>query len=180
MLNDIEGQAVIAAIVGPAKVGSIEMGTLGKIIAAAASAGMVAGAVVPARAAASDYVSAEKLRKLDIMLMVTALRCRHGGDNFQRDYEKFSIKHNVALQGAAKSLQASYTGKYGAKGAKRQLDKISVSMANQYGQGHPWLECAELKQVTHDLAADRDSSRLLAVADQLLANSRPAKFAMSR
>jgi len=157
------------------------MGNFGKIIATAAvSLGMVAGAVVPVQAAASDYLNAEKLRKLDIMLMVTSLRCRHGNDNFQRDYEKFAVKHNVALQGAAKTLQASYNSKYGAKGAKRQLDKISVGMANQYGQGHPWLECGELKQVTKDLAADRDSSRLIAVADQLLASSRPAQFAMVR
>ncbi|AKM11597.1 hypothetical protein AB433_06395 [Croceicoccus naphthovorans] len=151
----------------------------GKFIATAASAGLVAAAFTPAQAAASDYSSAEKLRKLDIMLMVTALRCRHGADGFQRDYDKFAVKHNVALQGAARTLQTSYNSKYGAKGAKRHLDKISVSMANQYGQGHPWLECAELKQVTSDLAADRDSHRLLAAADQLLAKSRPARFASS-
>lgn len=156
------------------------MGKFGKFIAAAATLGMTAGAIAPTQAIAADYVSAEKLRKLDIMLMVTALRCRHGADNFQRDYEKFAVKHNVALQGAARSLQASYQGKYGAKGAKRQLDKISVGMANKYGQGHPWLECAQLKQVTHDLAADRDSSRLLGAADQLLSPSRPAQFAMGR
>lgn len=154
------------------------MSKFGKSIAIAASLAILAGAAVPAQA--GGYADAEKLRKLDIMLMVTALRCRHGADNFQGDYGKFSTKHNVALQGAARTLQASYSGKYGAKGAKRQLDKISVSMANRYGQGHPWLECAQLKQVTHDLAADRDSSRLLAVADQLLANDRPAQFAMVR
>ncbi|WP_420810777.1 S-adenosyl-L-homocysteine hydrolase [Croceicoccus ponticola] len=140
---------------------------------------MLVGAAVPVHAA-SDYSSAEKLRKLDIMLMVTALRCRHGSQNFQRDYEKFSAAHNVTMQGAAKTLQASYATKAGAKGARRQLDTISVGMANRYGQGHPWLECAELKQVTQNLAADRDSSRLLAAADELLANSRPAKFAMKR
>lgn len=153
------------------------MGKLGKAIGAVASAAVLATAM-PAQA--GGYADAEKLRKLDIMLMVTALRCRHGGDNFQRDYEKFAVKHNVALQGAATSLQSSYHSKYGAKGAKRQLDKISVSMANVYGQGHPWLECAELKQVTNGLAAHRDSSQLLVVADELLATSRPAQFAMKR
>ncbi|WP_144094402.1 S-adenosyl-L-homocysteine hydrolase [Croceicoccus sediminis] len=153
------------------------MGKLGKAIGAVASAAVLATAM-PAQA--GGYADAEKLRKLDIMLMVTALRCRHGADNFQRDYEKFAVKHNVALQGAARSLQSSYRGKYGAKGAKRQLDKISVSMANVYGQGHPWLECAELKQVTNGLAAHRDSSQLLVAADELLATSRPAQFAMKR
>lgn len=154
------------------------MGTYGKIFAAAASAAMVLGTAAPAQAVSGH--DAEKLRKLDIMLMVTSLRCRHGASNFQRDYDKFAIKHNVAMQGAAKTLQASYGGKLGAKGAMRKLDTLSVGMANQYGQGHPWLECAELKEVTQNLAAEKDSSRLLAAADELLASSRPAKFAMKR
>lgn len=155
------------------------MGTFGKIFAAAATAAMVLGtAGAPAHAASGH--DAEKLRKLDIMLMVTSLRCRHGSSNFQRDYDKFAVKHNVAMQGAAKTLQASYGGKLGAKGAMRKLDTLSVGMANQYGQGHPWLDCAELKEVTQNLAAEKDSSRLLAAADELLASSRPAKFAMKR
>ncbi|MDR7103446.1 S-adenosyl-L-homocysteine hydrolase [Croceicoccus sp. BE223] len=153
------------------------MGTFGKFFAAAATAAMVLGAAVPAQA---NTGNAEKLRKLDIMLMVTSLRCRHGSSNFQRDYDKFAVKHNVAMQGAAKTLQASYGGKLGAKGAMRKLDTLSVGMANQYGQGHPWLDCAELKEVTQNLASEKDSSRLLAAADELLAGSRPAKFAMKR
>ena len=156
------------------------MGNFGKFIAAAASVAMLASAAVPAQAAGTSYADAEKLRKLDIMLMVTALRCRHGADNFQSDYAKFSTNHHAQMQSAAGTLQASLARKYGAKGAKRQLDKISVGMANKYGQGHPWMECAELKQVTRDLAANRDSSRLLAAADQLLANNRPAQFASAR
>jgi len=153
------------------------MGTFGKFLAAAASATMMLGAAAPAQA---NTGNAEKLRKLDIMLMVTSLRCRHGASNFQRDYDKFAVKHNVAMQGAAKTLQASYGGKLGAKGAMRKLDTLSVGMANQYGQGHPWLECAELKEITQNLASEKDSSRLLAAADELLASSRPAKFAMKR
>lgn len=153
------------------------MRTFAKIVAVATSAALLAGSGVPAFASA--HSDAEKLRRMDIMLMVTALRCRHGSANFQRDYEKFSTKHNVTMQGAAKTLQAGYNTKYGAKAARRHLDKISVTMANQYGQGHPWLECGELKQVTQDLAAERDSSRLLAAADQLLAGSRPSRFALA-
>lgn len=52
-------------------------------------------------------------------------------------------------------------------------------MANQYGQGHPWLECAELKQVAQGLAAEKDSARLLAAADELLARDRPSRFALA-
>lgn len=149
-----------------------------KTVTATLSAALIAGAAAPAQA--TPQQDAEQLRKLDIMLMVTALRCRHGGDNFQRDYDNFSIKHNVTMQGAARTLEASYNGKVGAKAARKQLDKISVSMANQYGQGHPWLQCAELKQIAQDLAAERDSSRLLMAAGQLLASDRPSRFALAR
>lgn len=79
--------------------------TIGKSVAAIVSAALVTLAAVPAHA--NPHHDAEQLRKLDIMLMVTALRCRHGGDNFQRDYEKFSIKHNATMQGAAQTLKAS-------------------------------------------------------------------------
>jgi len=153
------------------------MGSIARIIAGLAAIATLTVGAVPAQADAAH--DAEQLRKLDIMLMVTALRCRHGSDNFQSDYEKFSARHHTALQSAAQSMQAGMVRRYGTKGAKRQLDKISVGMANRYGQGHPWLGCAQLKQVTRDLASNRDSGRLLAAADQLLANNRPAQFAMA-
>ena len=43
-------------------------------------------------------------------------------------------------------------------------------MANQYGQGHPWLGCADLKMVTRSLALMRGPDALEEAADQLLAS----------
>lgn len=149
----------------------------GTVLAALALATMA----VPQVASAADPVNdnAENLRKLDIMLMVTSLRCRTGPDNFQPDYLAFSKAHVGTLRKAASYLTADLSRRQGSAGAKRALDKMSVSMANSYGVGHPWLGCAELKQVTHDLANERDVVRLSDRANWLLA-SRPAGYWAAR
>ncbi|WP_284125185.1 S-adenosyl-L-homocysteine hydrolase [Parerythrobacter aestuarii] len=116
---------------------------------------------------------AEAIRKLDIMLMVSSLRCRFGEDNFQADYARFSAKHLPALNAAYQSLHGDLARQYGAKRAKLMLDKISVSMANRYGQGHPWLDCAALKTTTRELA-DRPAGAELHVSAQHLLADRPS------
>lgn len=126
------------------------------------------GMIVSFPAAAGGMGSAEKLRKLDIMLMVTGLRCRKTVDNFQPEYGRFTTNHIGALNAAAHTLKADYTRQYGPVGANRALDRLSVQMANQYGLGHPWLSCGQLKQVTQTLADMRGVAPLYAAADDLL------------
>lgn len=111
---------------------------------------------------------AEMIRKLDIMLMVTGLRCRHTADNFQPDYGRFTTNHIATLNAASNALKADYARRFGPAGANRALDKLSVQMANEYGQGHPWLSCRQLKQVTRSLADMRGAAPLVAAADELL------------
>ena len=41
-------------------------------------------------------------------------------------------------------------------------------MANEYGQGHPWLGYAELKEITEDLSGNSDPAVLAQAADELL------------
>ena len=112
--------------------------------------GFLATGVVPAFADAPG--NAEKLRRLDIMLMVTGLRCRTGEDNFQPDFQKFEAHHLAELNAANRQLKAEYIRSMGLAGADKALDRMSVVMANQYGNGHPWLGCHELKELAHDLA----------------------------
>ncbi|WP_230293024.1 S-adenosyl-L-homocysteine hydrolase [Croceicoccus sp. Ery5] len=153
------------------------MGTFGKIAAAASAAAMLVAA--PATAATQAEVSqAESLRKLDIMLMVTSLRCRKGAFDFQADYNEFSAKRLPIMKSAYATLKSGHVARLGERGAKREMDKISVGMANQYGLGHPWLECDQLKQVTQDLAHNGGHAELLLAAEHLLAPARPAQFAM--
>ncbi len=145
------------------------------------AAGLAAASMlVSAPVSAAGWSQAEKLRRLDIMLMVTGLRCRTGPDNFQGEYGRFTTKHLGALNAASNSLKRELSARSGAAGANRALDRLSVQMANQYGQGHPWLNCGQLKQVTRSLADARGSAPLLAAADQLLAEIGNSQIAFAR
>jgi len=137
-------------------------------------------ALIPVASAAANpgRSGAEKIRQLDIMLMVTGLRCRTGVDNFQADYARFSAMHLAELNAAAAVMRADYARRYGSAGSQRVMDRISTSMANTYGQGHPWLSCAELRTVTRGLAAMRGTAPLEEAADQLLSpHGTPASLA---
>ncbi len=132
---------------------------------------------LPARA--EPMGDAEKLRRLDIMLMVTGLRCRTTSDNFQPDYGRFTTNHIAELNEASDALKAEMSTRFGAAGANRALDRLSVTMANAYGQGHPWLDCAQLRQVASNLAEARGREPLLAAADQLLAPTGVPQMALA-
>lgn len=144
---------------------------------AAASFAALAVLATPVTVQAGVADDAEAVRKLDIMLMVTSLRCRKTADNFQGDYQRFSSSNLAALNAASKTLQADLirSGNTG----KRALDKISVSMANEYGNGHPWLGCGELKQITRDLSGSKNSAQLAAAANDLLSNRPRGQWAMA-
>ncbi len=148
--------------------------TFTKYAAASLAALAVLATPVSVRAGAAD--DAEAVRKLDIMLMVTSLRCRKTADNFQADYQRFSSNNLAALNAASKTLQADLV-KSGNTG-KRALDKISVGMANEYGNGHPWLGCGELKQITRDLSSGKNSIQLATAANDLLSSRPRGQFAM--
>ena len=137
-----------------------------KVFAAFGAAAMLAG--TPTVSLAGDLDQDERVRRLDIMLMVTSLRCRIGSDDFQPHYRKVSAAHLTSLNAAARRLEKNLVARHGAKGAKRALDRISVGMANEYGQGHPWLNCAELKEITGDLAKSKDAVVLAQAANELL------------
>ncbi len=153
------------------------MNSIAKLAAIGAAVSLLA--FVPQPAFAGSPSEAAKLRRLDIMLMVSSLRCRFGADNFQADYARFSTNQYPVMQDAFKTMQADYTAKMGSAQAKKALDSVSVGMANQYGQGHPWLGCSELKSVTKDLAGTTDRARLVAAADEMLGD-RPTQLASRR
>lgn len=113
--------------------------------------------------------NAENIRKLDIMLMVTSLRCRTGASDFQADYDAFATAHLPTLNQASKVLKAELAYLYGEAGAVHEMDRTDVSMANEYGEGHPWLSCHELGSIARQLASDSDPVRLSYAADELLA-----------
>ncbi len=122
--------------------------------------------------------AASQVRSLDIMLMVSSLRCRTGPHDFRKDYQLFSANHLTELNAASRTMRADLTRKHGAKQSKRALDKVSIGMANRFGGGHPYLDCEGLKKVTGELAGQRGQGILLSAADELLASVPSARYAM--
>ncbi len=143
-----------------------------KFKALAASLSMAAVAFIPTPALADPVANnAEEIRKLNIMLMVTSLRCRSGEHDFQPEYRQFTTAHQSSLSEARNHLQRQMTARYGKQ--KRQLDRIGVSVANTYGNGHPWMDCAGLKDATLKLTMSQDRQHLADMAGVLLASAKP-------
>lgn len=144
-------------------------------LAAGMAFACVLGAVTPAQAAPGD---AQKLRRMDIMLMVTGLRCRATQDDFMAEYGRFTSSHMAELNQANAELRAELGDSADAPGGA--LDRLSVVMANEYGGGHPWLSCRELHDVTQNLAVVQGRETLVEVAGQLLDRQPPVLFALAR
>jgi hypothetical protein len=157
--------------------GTAEKTLLGTSMFAMVALAIGLAASNPAQAAAGN--GAEKLRRLDIMLMVTGLRCRNTPDNFTVEYGKFTTNHMAELNRANAQLRDDLGARFGAARANRELDRLSTEIANQYGQGHPWLNCAELRSVTRDLAEVRGTDTLVEAADQLLGGEDSAHLAIA-
>ncbi|MDE2302772.1 MAG: S-adenosyl-L-homocysteine hydrolase [Sphingomonadales bacterium] len=140
--------------------------------AAGAAALLIAVLAMPVAAASQDeFVIGEKLRRLEMMLMVTSLRCRTGADDFQADYSAFKMRHAADLRAAADAIIAHFGARRG--GGDIEFDRISVKMANQYGNGHPWLGCHELKGLTRTLAGKEGRAPLLEAADEVVDGDGP-------
>jgi len=146
-----------------------------------ATAGLSIGLAISSPASASSGMSgAEKLRQLDIMLMVTALRCRSTPDDFMAEYGDFTANHMDELKQANAQLRTELSVGNGVEGADRALDRLSTTMANRYGQGHPRLDCAQLKMATRNLSQIKGWVALEEAADQLLDGSEASQLAILR
>lgn len=110
---------------------------------------------------------AAKIKHLNTMLMVTALRCRNTPDNFLPHYNRFVIKHNALIGSQNSVLKSHLAQTYGAGGAVNALDRMSIGFANSYGNGHKRMGCKELKQLAADLANQPHGVTTMAsIADQ--------------
>jgi len=145
-----------------------------KGMAAACMALAVMGAAPDVDQEAQDHGAAEKIHKLDIMLMVSSLRCRHSSATFEDEYDAFNRAFGLELVAANRSLEQDFQSLYGEDAARLALDRMRVGVANAYGQGHPWLDCDQLKEATSHLLVDGRPDALTRMADELLGGKRLA------
>ncbi len=116
--------------------------------------GLLATSVVitaPAQAAAcwsSESVAAAKVRDLETMLMVSALRCRTSGQDFLSKYNSFVRASRTPLTVANDRLRAHFAAGLGATAGLNAYDRYVTSLANRYGAGAEGLSCRDMASIT--------------------------------
>lgn len=101
-------------------------------------------------------VSAAKVRDLETMLMVSALRCRLSGNDFLGDYNQFIRGSRPALIHVNETLRSHFSasvGKAGALNAYDSYDSYVTSIANSYGGGVAGLDCTDMRSILGAAAA---------------------------
>lgn len=93
----------------------------------------------------ADELDAAKMRTLDEMLMVSSLRCRLVGVDFQSIYGDFTTHHRQKLIAAGLLLQRRMTN-------AETYDRYVTSIANRYGAGVPGMTCSDVAALTRDAA----------------------------
>jgi hypothetical protein len=122
---------------------------------AALVAVVTALSVQPAQACWSSAAQdAAKIKHLNTMLMVTALRCRNTADNFLPQYNRFVTKHNALIGSQNNVLKSHLAATHGAGGAMNALDRMSIGYANSYGNGHKAMDCRQLKALATKLSSE--------------------------
>jgi hypothetical protein len=121
--------------------------------------------VQPAQACWTNAAQdAAKIKHLNTMLMVTALRCRNTSDNFLPHYNRFVVKHNALIGSQNNVLKSHLAATHGAGGALNALDRMSIGYANSYGNGHKVMGCSELKALASKLASESHGVVTMAAA----------------
>ena len=115
---------------------------------------------------------AAKIKHLNTMLMVTALRCRNTADNFLPQYNRFVTKHNALIGSQNNILKSHLAATYGTGGALNALDRMSIGYANSYGNGHREMGCGQLKDLAGQLASEPHGVVTMAAAADIAVTGR--------
>jgi hypothetical protein len=130
------------------------------LVLALAAAAIIAA---PARASCwkADQVAAAKVRDLETMLMVSALRCRAQGNMLAR-YNKFVVQARPALMEVNDMLRTHFAESVGAGRSLNAYDSYVTKIANRYGAGADGLSCNDLSSITDAAISERPNLQALA------------------
>lgn len=118
---------------------------------------------------------AARIANMNQMLMVSALRCRFGNDNFLSDYNRFVRHNNDVLASQHNIIKARYARTVGNKAAFAELDRFMIALSNYYGGGHGDPDCAKLEKLSHELSRGKQEVGALArLADEVVGVPRQA------
>lgn len=119
-----------------------------KLIAAALAATMTLAPATAATCWKQTAVEAAQIRDFEMMLMVSALRCRGTGNNFLAGYNQFVRDKRDALTQVNDELREHFRSEAGPIGALGAYDNYITGLANVYGAGTEGLACRDLQSIT--------------------------------
>ncbi len=131
---------------------------MGKFIKSTLVAAILAAVPFNAAQAAcwsETAISAAKVRDMETMLMVSALRCRTSHPGILPAYNNFVRSSRVALTQVNDTLRRHFADQGGLNG----YDRYVTSIANRYGAGAEGLTCEDMSSI---LSAAQAESRSLA------------------
>lgn len=141
---------------------------MGKFIKSAiAAATLVALPFSSAQAACwgQTAIDAAKVRDMETMLMVSALRCRTSDATILGAYNQFVRSSRVALTQVNDILRQQFADQGGLNG----YDRYVTSIANRYGAGADGLSCDDMASILSAAQAESGSlsglSRLATAAN---------------
>ena len=148
-----------------------EMQGIGKKAAAAAL--VLACLTGQAQAAANDCwshkeIAAAKIRNLQTMLMVAALRCNASRVDVLAGYNAFVRANRATIVNANGSLKSYFARHSGAAVGQRRYDRFTTALANGFGAGASDTDsCSRMAEIAYDAESSRGSAdQLLAIADR--------------
>ncbi|MBA3897231.1 MAG: hypothetical protein H0X36_08905 [Sphingomonadaceae bacterium] len=140
--------------------------------ACAAACAVMAAAPAQANCWKADDVRAAKVRDLDTMLMVSALRCRLGDTGLLERYNAYVVQDRAALTDVNNALHAHFAAEVGKAKALDAYDNYVTAVANSYGAGVTGLSCADMGSIVDAAMAEGASYEALsAIAER--ANVQP-------
>jgi hypothetical protein len=146
------------------------MNHMGRAALVAAAAGLCL-ASAPARAEscwAKEEIAAAKVRELQTMLMVGALRCRASGIDILPSYNRFVSVNRSTITAMNDRLKVHFRSSGTAEG-QRRYDRFTTALANGYGAGSTGPEsCAEMADLSDEAASASGSAALIAIADRAI------------
>lgn len=119
-----------------------------KFVTAVIAAAMPLAPATAATCWKQTAVEAAQIRDFEMMLMVSALRCRATGNDFLASYNRFIRDKREVLTQVNDELREHFRSVAGPVGALGAYDNYVTGLANIYGAGADGLACRDLQSIT--------------------------------
>ncbi|WP_256869290.1 hypothetical protein [Sphingobium lactosutens] len=140
---------------------------MNKLVIAALAATMPLAPATASTCWNNAAAEAAQIRNFEVMLMVSALRCRTGENDFLPAYNRFVREKRAALLEVNEALRLHFIDAAGPVKALDAYDDYVISLSNSYGAGVSGLACRDLESLAMAataLPADRASLLKLTAA----------------